>query len=173
MKLMKLKLSELLSSIPSDEQLAKWFPKTEGIPYITNQDLTMLALYLDGWTGKRIAEKLSLNVTPETVRTRIKKTYRLLRFQIEIDMDISRLFPQTGGQVRQKSNVRPKPPKPARTELEQMKYERDQLALYICKHVAVDAQDCRYMICAAFCPYSRSHNRTDCIDCVVEHLATG
>lgn len=170
---MKMKLSALLSPIPSDEELAKWFPmpRKKGTPYVTNQDLLLLSLYLNGCTMKEIAERANLNTTAEYLRPRIKKIYRILRQQIEIDVDISRFQPK---QVNRNPNVKlqTKSPRPVRSESEQLKLERDQLALYICKNIAVDAQDCKYLICSEFCPFSRSHNREDCIVCIVENLAT-
>lgn len=164
-----MKLSELLSPIPPDEELVKCFPhaRKKGTPYITNQDLLILSLYLDGWELKEIAERANLKVQPQAIKYRIRKIHRILRFQVEIDMDVSRIVPKTGKQAL------PPLPQPERPCLEQLKYERDQLALYICTHIAVDILDCRDTIRAEYCPYSRSHNRMDCIRCVVEHIAAG
>ena len=84
----KTRLSEILSKVPSDEELAELFPgRGRCKPPFDHINLEILRLEIEGWTSREIAERLDLTL-PQTTDRAKNVRLRLARVPMPDYLDI-------------------------------------------------------------------------------------
>ncbi|MCQ4864938.1 hypothetical protein [Pseudoflavonifractor phocaeensis] len=184
-----MRLSDLLSNIPSDEYLTELWParvyssRKKG-PYITRQGLIMVALYYEGYLHTQIAEMLVESYA--TVNSMLPRTLGRLE-KVHVFNDMSRKlygFPReiTPGVLKPFCELKPIAPamevcrqewQSAADELVQVRAQRNMLFRYLARHSDIDVDLCLKEECAGRCPNdAHCGNSQHCRNCVLSHLKT-
>lgn len=182
-----MRLSDLLECIPSDEFLTELWPAREYSsrrkgPYITRQDLIMVALYYEGYLHREIA--WALDVNEWLVNKRLPNTFeKLEKVHVINDMHMQSRYPSftrpiASEVLKQFENIRTKLPieiarqewKEAADELEKVKEERDILLQYVMFRSEIDIDLCMGEESAGRCPcYAHCENTKHCRSCILSH----
>lgn len=181
-----MKLSFLLKNIPSDDYLTELWPASEYLnkrrkgPYISRQELIVLALHYNGYHRREIIRALDgsaallyrrLPITIEKLRKvhvidDIKKCPVYKRITPEVMRHFDRMKPKisVAELCRREWRI-------AADELEQVIDQRDILLRYLIRHSDIDIDLCMREDSAARCPnHAHCEDSDQCRMCILSHL---